>query len=146
MKNNKPEEVEFKLLLFWSVYYIDKSLSLRLGRSTTIPDWDITVPDLIAQVPNGPMGYHYYHIWARTARVQGKIYEQLYSPESVGQPDHVRIARVNALVRELKDITVKADEINVSDDSSCEQLHCLTKASRHNSSRTEKRGPPATTC
>lgn len=114
MKNNKDEEIEHKLLLFWSVYYLDKSLSLRLGRSSSIQDWDINVPDLITHAPDGPMGYHFYHLWSRTARVQGQIYEHLYSPECMTQPDHVRTFRVDALVKELKEITVHAADVEVS--------------------------------
>lgn len=114
MKNDKPDEVEHKLLLFWSVYYLDKCLSLRLGRASTIPDWDVTVRDIIVEDPKeGPIAY-YFCIWVRTARCQGKIYEQLYSPESLLQPDHVRIPRVHALVNELKEITLAAKKVDVS--------------------------------
>ena len=114
MRNDKRQDLEYKLLLFWSVYYLDKSLSLRLGRASTIPDWDITVPDPVSDNSSDmPLAPHFY-IWCITARCQGRIYEQLYSPESLAQPDHVRVSRVQALVQELKEITIHADETNVS--------------------------------
>ncbi|KXH67887.1 fungal specific transcription factor, partial [Colletotrichum salicis] len=39
-----PDDEEYKIFLFWSVYFIDKSLSLRLGRPSTIQDYDVTAP------------------------------------------------------------------------------------------------------
>ncbi|CAM1508091.1 Fc.00g049390.m01.CDS01 [Cosmosporella sp. VM-42] len=112
MKKDDREELEYKQLLFWSVYYLDKSLSLRLGRASTIPDWDITVPDPVSDTPSNSLLAPHFYIWCVTARCQGKIYEQLYSPESITQPDHVRTSRVQALVQELGAITAQADETN----------------------------------
>lgn len=114
MKNDKQDEAEHKMLLFWSVYYLDKSLSLRLGRASTIPDWDVTLPDATIEDPKeGPIA-HYFCIWVRTARCQGKIYEQLYSPRSLLQPDHVRLPIIQALVNEMEEITLEAKKIDVS--------------------------------
>ncbi|KAH6952454.1 fungal-specific transcription factor domain-containing protein [Ilyonectria sp. MPI-CAGE-AT-0026] len=101
MENDTESEVEYKKFLFWSVYFVDKSLSLRLGRPSTMPDWDIAVPEPSAE--DACQG----RIWASfilrigTARCQGNIYELLYSPDSISQPDHVRQARVQTLVTEL---------------------------------------------
>ncbi|THX04745.1 hypothetical protein D6D17_05495 [Aureobasidium pullulans] len=33
---------KYTRFLFWTTYYLDKSLSLRLGRASTIQDWDVT--------------------------------------------------------------------------------------------------------
>ncbi|KAI0127176.1 hypothetical protein BJ170DRAFT_624479 [Xylariales sp. AK1849] len=55
--------------LFWSVYKFEKNLSLRLSRASNIRDSDITLPlDSDAARP------------ARVASIQGKVYDQLYSP------------------------------------------------------------------
>ncbi|KAH7018780.1 fungal-specific transcription factor domain-containing protein [Ilyonectria destructans] len=97
MKNDTESEVDYKKFLFWSVYFVDKSLSLRLGRPSMMPNWDITVPE-----PSTEDAGH-GRIWASfilrigTARCKGNIYELLYSPDSISQPDHVRQARVQTL-------------------------------------------------
>ncbi|KAL2819062.1 hypothetical protein BDW59DRAFT_165217 [Aspergillus cavernicola] len=82
--------------LFWTVYAIEKGLSLRLARSSNIRDMEITLPF----DPDGPSS-------VRLGRVSGMIYEQLYSPAGLCQPDHERrdvatalAAAVRALINE----------------------------------------------
>ena len=43
MTDEKQDDVQYKRFLFWCIYFVDKSLSLRLGRPSTIQDWDITL-------------------------------------------------------------------------------------------------------
>jgi hypothetical protein len=48
-------------MLFWSVYFIDKSLSLRLGRASALQDFDIsTLPKDVFDVFHiqDPLDYH----------------------------------------------------------------------------------------
>ncbi|CAI4210955.1 unnamed protein product [Parascedosporium putredinis] len=78
--------------LFWGVYMADKGLALRMGRASSIQDWDITIPLPKPERSRGPL-WHYFTLWVLCARVQGRIYELLYSPESVTQPAHVRQSR-----------------------------------------------------
>ncbi|PNH38136.1 hypothetical protein VD0004_g8669 [Verticillium dahliae] len=108
MKNDKPEDREFKVFVFWSVYFIDKSLSLRLGRASTIPDWDVTVqpPDVKTADKRALVGY--FCLWIKAARCQGNTYEKLYSPDAIKQPDSVRLARVEKLVSDLEDLEVES--------------------------------------
>ncbi|KAK1470405.1 fungal specific transcription factor [Colletotrichum tamarilloi] len=96
--------------LFWNVYYIDKSLSLRLGRASTIPDWHITMPLPSLKEPVASPILPYLVLWIRTAKCQGQIYELLYSPDSMIQPYHVRQTRVHELVSLLHDIDQKTQE------------------------------------
>lgn len=114
MKDDVPSVVRHKKMIFWSVYSIDKSLSLRLGRASTIPDWDVTVPppttEDFATSPLVPS----VCLWIMTARCQGNIYEMLYCPSALVQPDHVRRSRVEALASELREIRKKAAENHVS--------------------------------
>ncbi|EEY20412.1 fungal specific transcription factor domain-containing protein [Verticillium alfalfae VaMs.102] len=108
MKNDKPEDREFKVFIFWSVYFIDKSLSLRLGRASTIPDWDVTVqpPDVKTAEKRALVGY--FCLWIKAARCQGNTYEKLYSPDAIKQSDSVRLARVEKLVSDLEDLEVES--------------------------------------
>ncbi|KAL4723265.1 hypothetical protein ACLX1H_009755 [Fusarium chlamydosporum] len=104
MKNDKPREAQRKQFLFWNTYFIDKSLSLRLGRASTIQDWDVTVPlpseNPINATPLSP----FIALWIATARCQGHIYEHLYSPGSMKESDDVRRFRSQKLVSDLQDI------------------------------------------
>ncbi|KAI8214163.1 hypothetical protein K4K52_002021 [Colletotrichum sp. SAR 10_76] len=98
--------------LFWNVYYVDKSLSLRLGRASTIPDWHITMPEPSLEDPLEDPLLPYYVLWIHTAKCQGKIYEMLYSPDSMAQPYHVRQTRVHELVSMLHEVETRTQEAN----------------------------------
>ncbi|KAK7425531.1 hypothetical protein QQZ08_007972 [Neonectria magnoliae] len=101
MKNDTKKDVDHHTFLFWNVYFVDKSLSLRLGRASTIPDWDVAVPFPSMEDPGHGGIWPFFVLWIGAAKCQGNIYELLYSPDSISQPDHVRQARVQALVTEL---------------------------------------------
>lgn len=93
-----PDEAERKQFLFWTVYIFDKSLSLRLGRSPTIQEYDITIPDPARIGPGLTPVRSFFALWVMASRLQGQIYEQLYSPQAVAQPDSVRQLRVQFLM------------------------------------------------
>ncbi|KAG4281068.1 hypothetical protein FPRO06_09973 [Fusarium proliferatum] len=113
MKNDKQEDFEYKKFLFWSIYFIDKSLSLRLGRPSTIPDWDITVPQPSTNDTLSEAVLAYFAISIETARCQGNTYEMLYTPNSMAQPNQVKQSRVEALVSDLQNLDAKIWQTNV---------------------------------
>uniref|UniRef100_A0A8H7KCV2 Xylanolytic transcriptional activator regulatory domain-containing protein n=1 Tax=Bionectria ochroleuca TaxID=29856 RepID=A0A8H7KCV2_BIOOC len=91
-------------LLFWAIYFLERSFALGLGRSSTIPNSDITVP-----LPGGPKfplnsGMNAYRNMVRTARLSGRVYEDLYSAEALHLPANVRQQKVAELTGELQDI------------------------------------------
>lgn len=65
-------------LLFWVVYYLEKTLCLRLGRCSTIPDFEITAP-----LPGGSPAMEYCASAVKMAALAGKIYEKLYSAQAL---------------------------------------------------------------
>lgn len=89
--------------LFWTTYYIDKSLSLRLGRASTIQDWDITIDPPSASDAQEPV-LAFFVLWIKAARCQGNIYEMLYAPGSMTQSNDVRQSRVDFLASSLNQI------------------------------------------
>ena len=101
-----------KKSLFWEVYTLDKSLSLRLGRASNIPELGITIlpdPDEIRCVT--------------LARIQGKVYDQLYSPWALTQSDALRIRTAESLAGELqKLISLCQREDFVRFDSLCHRF------------------------
>lgn len=114
IEDDNSEDAKLKKLLFWSIYSIDKSLSLRLGRASTIPEWTITTSrPSITDFHHHP-ALAYFVLWVETSRCQGNIYEMLYSPEATIQRDEVRQARVQRLVFDLQELENATLETNVS--------------------------------
>ncbi|KAJ5344597.1 hypothetical protein N7452_002601 [Penicillium brevicompactum] len=102
MRADSQNAIQYKLFLFWSVYFLDKSLSLRIGRASTIPDCEITLPRPSANSFSHAPVMAYFPLWIESARCQGNIYAMLYSPSSLAQPDTVRHERVQILVNDLQ--------------------------------------------
>lgn len=110
---DNSDEAKCKKFLFWTNYFLDKSLSLPLGRASTIPDWDITTHRPSTNDPCKEPAMAYYVLWVESARCQGNIYQLLYSPEAVAQPDHVRQARAQFLVDNLRTLEDATQETHV---------------------------------
>ncbi|KAG9949575.1 hypothetical protein KCU85_g4259, partial [Aureobasidium melanogenum] len=83
-----------RAMLFWSVYFIDKSLSLRLGRASALQDFDIsTSPKDVINIwkDQGPGPFDYKHdklmewlaLSLEMAKIQGAIYDKLYAPGGI---------------------------------------------------------------
>lgn len=105
-------DAEAQRVLFWLIYYFDKCLSLRLGRSSNIQDRDITV-----SYPRDPAEAEYrsWHLWFLTlidiATTHGSIYDHLFSPGSMHDPPKRRSQRVMELAARLDDISHKNSRI-----------------------------------
>ncbi|KAH8200807.1 hypothetical protein TruAng_005044 [Truncatella angustata] len=97
--------------LFWTVYRFDKSLSLRLGRSSSFRDSDIELPfDVNTTRPT------------MVARIQGRVYDQLYSPMGLSRPYEERGHEAELLAEQLREL-ISATHIEASSANS--QLdHC----------------------
>ncbi|KAF5528556.1 putative transcriptional regulatory protein [Colletotrichum aenigma] len=111
-KKESEEDAKLKKFLFWSTYFFDKSLSLRLGRASTIPEWTITTSRPSINDHHQQPALAYWVLWVETARCQGNIYELLYSPDSVTQPDAVRQSRVQSLVSDMQKLEEATRETN----------------------------------
>lgn len=97
-------------LLFWTIYYLEKTLCLRLGRGSSILDIEITVPMPASSDP----AMSYCRQQVRFASLAGRTYERLYSPNALSQPDETRTQRVSELSRELSDIRSETSLATVS--------------------------------
>ncbi|KAF4920407.1 hypothetical protein CGCVW01_v006905 [Colletotrichum viniferum] len=80
--------------LFWPVYSLDKGLSLQLDRPPNIRDVDISFSFDPDSQPRS----------IRLARIQGKAYEQLYSPQGLSQPVLERGHDAEVLATQLREI------------------------------------------
>ncbi|KAK4139899.1 fungal-specific transcription factor-like protein [Dichotomopilus funicola] len=110
-----------KRFLFWVVYTLDKSLSLRLGRSSTIHESDVTVPDPLSDGPSHSPISAFFGLWVVASRIQGQIYELLYCPQAVAQPEAVRMARVQLLLGQLDKLDALTDETSAKWESVLQQ-------------------------
>ncbi|KAF9874828.1 hypothetical protein CkaCkLH20_07522 [Colletotrichum karsti] len=110
VKSGNRDDEDYKIFLFWSVYFVDKSLSLRLGRPSTISDYDITVPYPASSSKIHGALMSYFCLWVIVSSIQGKTYEQLYSPEAIAQPTSVREGRARGLAAELQRVTERTQE------------------------------------
>ncbi|KAH8167774.1 hypothetical protein CIB48_g445 [Xylaria polymorpha] len=86
---------ESQVNLFWMVFLLEKSLSLRLGRSSNFRDAEITTP-----LPSNAD----IRRCAQNSRIQGKIYDQLYSPTGLARFDVERGLMAQTLASELREI------------------------------------------
>jgi hypothetical protein len=112
LPNGYTRDSEAQRVLFWLIYYFDKCLSLRLGRSSNIQDFDITV-----NYPGDPAEaeYHSWHLWfltlIETAATHGLIYEHLFSPGSMNQSSTQRLQRIAEIAARLDSINDKSPGI-----------------------------------
>lgn len=104
MKDDTEEERSAKLHVFWFIYLIDKTLSLRLGRASAIQDWDMDVPYPVPDPtdPAGmPKGTEMQVYWIKVAQIQGQTYERLFAPaaflKSEEERNQIAVELSNAL-------------------------------------------------
>lgn len=103
-----------KRYLFWMTYAMDKSLSLRLGRSSTIHDYDVTVSEPRDDETQHSPELSIFTLWIHESRTQGQIYELLYCPEALRQSETVRKSRVKLLLSQLDKLDTLIDNVLVS--------------------------------
>ncbi|CZT24391.1 uncharacterized protein RCC_10116 [Ramularia collo-cygni] len=103
MKSDDGRVAQQKMSIFWWVYIMDKGLSLRLGRVSNLNDCDIDVATTFTSDPQSDLAgvVQYFVLSIAVARIQGKVYERLYSAASLAVAPHECEARVFELVEEL---------------------------------------------
>jgi amidase len=102
MAQDPPKVKAVKIKLLWLLYVQEKGLSLRLGRSSTIRDSDITIP--VPCIDSLPEISYFSQLdkMKDLAQLKGKIYDQLYSSSALTQPQDIRTSRARYLVAELE--------------------------------------------
>ncbi|OJJ07901.1 hypothetical protein ASPVEDRAFT_89134 [Aspergillus versicolor CBS 583.65] len=116
--------VQRKIALFWAVYVLEKSVSLRLGIPSTIRDQDITVQRLPMDRKMASLVFNRMPDWIDAASLYGRVYDNLYSPNALQQPFSVRVSRTNALASELERMmAARADFYNRPDKWTCHVVH-----------------------
>lgn len=92
---------------------MDKGLSLRLGRASTFQDYDIDLPyPNLGDSELDKNCTEVYRFALEVARVQGLIYEQIYSPGALKESDALRRERAQFMIAELNSIRAQNDAVN----------------------------------
>lgn len=95
------------------IYFIEKTLCLRLGRSSTIPDCDITAPWPGELQEPRSHALDYFHYQVKVASLAGRIYEQLYSGNALQLPEDSRMDRARNLGEQLDRYAADSRKANV---------------------------------
>jgi hypothetical protein len=103
--NDPPALAEAKRHAFWMLYSMDKNLSLSLGRTSHFKDDDIDcrifdISDNPQQAPWDRGNREYVSF----ARLQGRVYERLYSAKAMRQSAEERTKAVDELAAALLDL------------------------------------------
>ncbi|KAF1812100.1 hypothetical protein P152DRAFT_449879 [Eremomyces bilateralis CBS 781.70] len=127
MKNDSQEVKASKMVNFWLLYIIEKSLALRLGRASNIHDYDISLPSVSSLSFEGyPFGQVLTY-WVRVAEIQGKVYEELFSPGASGKSESDRTRSARFLVFEMDDAWSKYQTLSFQPEYG-EYMNVLTKS------------------
>lgn len=103
MAKDSIAERNNKIMVFWVLYQFDRNLSFRFGRAPSIQDYDIALP-----YPTMPEALSVYgasetmNYYIDMSRIQGQIYEQLYSPTACERPPDARIQTAESLSATLQ--------------------------------------------
>lgn len=111
MEKDDESVKQNKIALFWTVYCIDKALSLRLGRAATIQDYDVSIPIVMNIAGIIEPWNSIYLLWIHYATAQGKVYEMLYSPMALKQSEEHRASQARKLASELQWIVMKPHKV-----------------------------------
>lgn len=104
-RNDTPEVAQSKRHVFYSLYTIDKNLSLVLGQSSNFNDNDIDAePFTVSTNPRQWPWDLYTHICYRFAKIQGDIYNDLYSASATKHSQHKRLCYVDELSTRINNL------------------------------------------
>ncbi|CAH0004377.1 unnamed protein product [Clonostachys byssicola] len=101
-------------VIFWVIYCLEKSLSLRLGRCSIIQRYDISLP-LPGDDQASPTAImRYCKVTIQLSDLSARVYSSLYSLQSLNDTDQVRISKALELYEELKGIKRERESIKAS--------------------------------
>ena len=103
---------ERKVILLWSIYVMDRNTSLRLGRASSIQDYDIDTPMLKTSSKN-PAIVALLSFWVECGRLQGKICTQLNGPAAASLTPDERVRLAEGFADELEDIHQRKMKVSV---------------------------------
>ena len=98
-----PVQARQRLRLFWNIYGLEKSLALTLGHTATMRDDDI---DTGPVPPNPDVRFRAWdeaiNCNAKIARIEGYIFDRLYTASALTKPAEERVVIVQELANTLE--------------------------------------------
>lgn len=102
-QTSQDENVRTQRRVFWTVYNLDKSMSLLLGRPSYLQDFDIDAEyDEPSSDPATRPWDEAFAASIKLAEIKGSIYNELYSAAAKKISDSERMIRINELEATLK--------------------------------------------
>lgn len=122
----EPREVDLRRNIFWVAYILDKDISLRIGRSSSIVDNDVTV-----KLPQGGVqgcSPRWFYHRAKLAKIVSKVSRLLCSQASTTLPSSALLGTIKMLDNELEEWrkgceVMGGDEENLGCTGMIEALH-----------------------
>ncbi|RVD87319.1 uncharacterized protein DFL_001561 [Arthrobotrys flagrans] len=103
LKSDPPNVADEKRHLFWSLYGVDKNLSLTLGRASNFQDFDIDTEYFSVSKTEGIAPWDQASIaFISLGRLQGMVYDQLYSATALKKSQAERHALISDLDAQLR--------------------------------------------
>ncbi|KAL2672705.1 hypothetical protein Neosp_013419 [[Neocosmospora] mangrovei] len=102
MNSEVTEEKQYKTRLFWGLYCLEKAIALRLGRSSTIRDHDITLPQPLREQRTSPDWFASLPDGIELSRLFGLVFDELFSSSALVQPTSVRRSRAKVLSAKME--------------------------------------------
>ncbi|KAK5941231.1 hypothetical protein PMZ80_006508 [Knufia obscura] len=98
LKNDSPEVANEKRLVFWTYYIVDKNVSCSIGYSSTLQDYDIDIKYFTISSDPGIRPWDKAMLaMVEIARLQGLIYERLYSQQALNATSEAKFQVINDL-------------------------------------------------
>ncbi|TAQ90990.1 hypothetical protein B7494_g722 [Chlorociboria aeruginascens] len=98
--SNMTKDAEKKKQLFWMTYCLDKALSLRIGHTSWLQDSDISTSN--PSLPTDPLSRPWHKMfmsWIDFAKIQGQIYEKLYTVTALSATKEERGQRAQDMLQ-----------------------------------------------
>ncbi|KAM5358346.1 hypothetical protein ACJZ2D_015362 [Fusarium nematophilum] len=114
-QRDRSGRVDAKRRLFWTLYVFDKNVSLLLGHASKFQDFDIDAqyPALSADPGQRPWD-EWFHLAIRLAKVQGQIYNGLYSAGALRTTPTERKQCTESLALEMNKWRADLDALDAS--------------------------------
>lgn len=103
-----------KRRLFWTLYVFDKTNSLHFGNASRVQDFEVdahypTIPDDPAEKPWTEL----FRLAVRLAKIQGLIFDKLYSVAGLQSPAVDRRQWIDALVADMHQWRYELDHVGL---------------------------------
>ena len=103
LKNDTAQVAYDKRQVFWTYYIVDKNLSLSMGYASTIQDYDIDVGYFPLSTNPGVRPWDQAALaMVDISRLQGLIYERLYSLQALNASPEAKFQVINDLSPRLE--------------------------------------------